>query len=64
MLQIRSHPPADPPHFSPRARVSAGDTPTNKPQTRALAGQLETTQRNPMWVVALSCDCEDRAAGR
>jgi hypothetical protein len=28
------------------------------------AAQASATQRNPMWVVALSCDCDDRAAGR
>jgi hypothetical protein len=30
----------------------------------ARRNHSETTQRKPMWVAALSCDCDDRAAGR
>ena len=37
-------------------------------RARTLIGtvwaQSSATQRKPMWVVALSCDCDERAAGR
>jgi hypothetical protein len=51
--------------------VSAGDTPCENPTLRTLdaddptgRGYPDTTQRKPMWVVALSWDWADLAAGR